>query len=234
MRRRRAPRRRRRAVPEPGAGRRDCDGRRRRSAEVDPSADAAAAPPELHKSSQCYTCKARFTTLHHYAQLCPGCAALNYRMRHATADLSGRVALLNGARVKIGLQIGLKLLRAGATLVATSRFPADMARRYAEEPDFPEWRHRLQLHAADLRDVHSLERFCDFLLATLPRLDIVINNACQTVRRPASYYAHLLPARPMERAARGARAGRGCRGPRAVCGSTRRGVPTGGRAACHW
>ena len=126
------------------------------SAEVDPSADDTAAPPELHKSSQCYTCKARFTTLHHfYAQLCPGCAALNYRMRHAAADLSGRVALLTGARVKIGLQIGLKLLRAGATLVATSRFPADMARRYAEEPDFPEWRHRLQLHAADLRGVHS-------------------------------------------------------------------------------
>ena len=70
-------------------------------------------------------------------------------MRHASTDLSGRVALLTGARVKIGLQIGLKLLRAGATLVATSRFPADLARRYAEEPDFPEWRHRLHLHAAD-------------------------------------------------------------------------------------
>ena len=175
--------------------------------------------------------------LHHappfYAQLCPGCAALNYRMRHATADLSGRVALLTGARVKIGLQIGLKLLRAGATLVATSRFPADMARRYAEEPDFPEWRHRLQLHAADLRDVHALERFCDFLLATLPRLDIIINNACQTVRRPASYYAHLLPGEAeMEdgaRAAGGARAGRGRRAGAAVCGSARRGARPGGR-----
>ena len=38
-----------------------------------------------------------------------------------------------------------------------------------------------------------MERFCDHLKATLPRLDIIVNNACQTVRRPASYYAHLLP-----------------------------------------
>ena len=57
---------------------------------------------------QCYTCKARFTALHHfYAQFCPACAALNFRMRHAAADLRGRVALLTGARVKIGFEIGL-------------------------------------------------------------------------------------------------------------------------------
>jgi hypothetical protein len=156
-----------------------------------------APPPlaELHKARQCYTCKSRFHELHHfYAQLCPKCASLNYRMRHATADLRGRVALLTGARVKIGFEIGLKLLRAGATLIATSRFPADAAARYANEADFGEWKERLQLHAVDLRDVAALEGFCDFLCATLPRLDIVVNNACQTVRRPASYYAHLLGA----------------------------------------
>jgi hypothetical protein len=153
------------------------------------------ATPELFTSRQCYACKARFSRLHHfYAQLCPPCAALNYRMRHATADLTGRVALLTGARVKIGFEIGLKLLRAGATLIATSRFPADTARRYAAAPDFGVWKHRLHLHALDLRDLGALEHFCAFLTATLPRLDIVVNNACQTVRRPASYYAHLLPA----------------------------------------
>ena len=153
------------------------------------------APAELFKSRQCYTCKARFHTLHHfYASLCPKCAALNFRMRHLTADLRGRVALLTGSRVKIGFEIGLKLLRAGATLIATTRFPADAAARYAAMPDFAQWRDRLQLHAVDLRDVAALEGFCDFLTATLPRLDIVVNNACQTVRRPASYYAHLVEA----------------------------------------
>ena len=115
---------------------------------------AAARAAELYRSHQCYTCKARFARLHHfYAQLCPACAALNFRMRRRAVDLRGRVALLTGSRVKIGFEIGLKLLRAGATLVATTRFPADAAARYAAQPDFGEWRHRLQLHAVDLRDV---------------------------------------------------------------------------------
>ena len=165
------------------------------SAAAAAEAAAPAAPGLLFQPRQCYTCKARYTRLHHfYAALCPRCAALNYAMRGASADLSGRVALLTGARVKIGYEIGLKLLRAGATLVATTRFPADAARRYAAEPDFGAWRGRLQLHAVDLRDVVALEGFCAFLMATMPRLDVVVNNACQTVRRPASYYAHLLGA----------------------------------------
>ena len=86
--------------------------------------------------------------------------------------------MLTGARVKIGYEIGLKLLRAGAALVATTRFPADAARRYAAEKDFDKFRHRLTIHAIDLRDVAGVERFCDHLKATLPRLDIIVNNAC--------------------------------------------------------
>eukprot|EP00854_Cymbomonas_tetramitiformis_P011882 gene11882-14034_t len=179
------------------------------SVDLGADGDLGEDGPELFKSRQCYTCKARFTSLHHfYAQLCPKCAALNYRMRHASADLSGRIALLTGSRVKIGFEIGLKLLRAGAMLIATTRFPADAAARYAAAPDFDEWRHRLQLHAVDLRDVAALEGFCAFLISTLPRLDIVVNNACQTVRRPASYYSHLLEAEvAMEAAVRKASAG---------------------------
>ena len=89
---------------------------------------SASIEEELHKSKQCYTCKARFTKLHHfYAQLCPSCADINFEMRNFSADLTGKVALLTGARVKIGYEIGLKLLRAGASLVATTRFPADAA-----------------------------------------------------------------------------------------------------------
>ena len=172
-----------------------------------PPPSSTSAPPshsELNRASQCYTCKARFTTLHHfYAQLCPSCAEVNYRMRHLSADLTGRTALLTGARVKIGFEIGLKLLRAGATLIATTRFPADAAARYAREKDYDEWKRRLHVHAVDLRDVAGLEAFCARLLETTPRLDVIVNNACQTVRRPASYYAHLLPAeRRLEEALR--------------------------------
>ena len=164
----------------------------------------------LHTSRQCYTCKDRFSKLHHfYAQFCESCAAVNWKMRGLSADLTGKVALLTGARVKIGFEIGLKLLRAGATLLATTRFPADAHRRYAAEDDFEVWKHRLHVHAVDLRDVRGLEAFCAMLNETLPRLDIIVNNACQTVRRPVSYYAHLLPAERKLDALVSAAAGRG-------------------------
>lgn len=90
--------------------------------------------PELH---HCYICKQHYSVIHHfYDQMCPACADFNFRKRSELADLSGRVALLTGGRVKIGYQAGIKLLRAGATLIVTTRFPRDSARRYAREPDF--------------------------------------------------------------------------------------------------
>ena len=95
----------------------------------------------LKRAVACYCCKAPFSELHHfYAALCPACASLNFQKRTQTADLRGRGALVTGARVKIGFRVALKLLRAGATVVATSRFPADAAARYASEPDAEQWR----------------------------------------------------------------------------------------------
>ncbi len=151
---------------------------------------AAAQSPELR---HCYVCKQKFTQLHHfYDQMCPACAELNYFKRTETADLRGRVALLTGGRVKIGYQAGLKLLRAGAELIVTTRFPRDSAARYAQEPDFAEWGHRLQVFGLDLRHTPSVEAFCSQLLATRERLDFIVNNACQTVRRPPQFYAHMM------------------------------------------
>ena len=146
--------------------------------------------PELH---HCYVCKQHYSVIHHfYDQMCPACAEFNFQKRSELADLSGRAALLTGGRVKIGYQAGIKLLRAGATLIVTTRFPRDSARRYAREADFSEWRHRLQIFGLDLRHTPSVEALCHHLLATLPRLDFIINNACQTVRRPPEFYAHMM------------------------------------------
>jgi NAD(P)-dependent dehydrogenase (short-subunit alcohol dehydrogenase family) len=156
---------------------------------------AAAAEEPVHSPElrHCYVCKQKFTQLHHfYDQMCPACADLNYIKRTETADLRGRVALLTGGRVKIGYQAGLKLLRAGAELIVTTRFPRDSAARYAEEPDFAVWGHRLQVYGLDLRHTPSVEAFCSELLATRTRLDFIINNACQTVRRPPQFYAHMM------------------------------------------
>ena len=100
------------------------------------------------------------------------------------------MALLTGGRVKIGYQAGIKLLRAGAELVVTTRFPRDAAARYAEERDFEDWGDRLEIFGLDLRHTPSVEAFCTHLAETRGRLDFIVNNACQTVRRPAG----LLPA----------------------------------------
>jgi len=148
---------------------------------------------EVVEPQNCYICKRDYTTIHHfYDQLCPGCAALNLQKRTETVDLSGRVALLTGGRVKIGYQAGIKLLRAGAQLIVSTRFPRDAAARYAKEPDFEQWGHRLEIFGLDLRHTPSVEAFCRHLMATRNRLDFIINNACQTVRRPPEFYAHMM------------------------------------------
>jgi NAD(P)-dependent dehydrogenase (short-subunit alcohol dehydrogenase family) len=141
----------------------------------------------------CYVCKEKYSVIHHfYDQLCPECADFNFAKRTELADLRGRVALLTGGRVKIGYQAGLKLLRAGAHLIVTTRFPRDSAARYATEPDFGEWRDRLEIVGLDLRHTPSVETFCRDLVSTRSRLDFIINNACQTVRRPPDFYRHMM------------------------------------------
>jgi len=149
--------------------------------------------PHTPESRHCYVCKEHFQKVHHfYDQLCPSCADFNFAKRTELADLTGRVALLTGGRVKIGYQAGLKLLRAGAQLIVTTRFPRDSAARYAAEPDFEQWAHRLEIFGLDLRHTPSVEAFCREMLATRTRLDFIINNACQTVRRPPAFYEHMM------------------------------------------
>jgi NAD(P)-dependent dehydrogenase (short-subunit alcohol dehydrogenase family) len=158
------------------------------------AADGHAAPEarELLTPRPCYVCKAKYTRVHFfYDAMCDDCATLNYAKRFQTAPLHGRTALITGARLKIGYQASLMMLRAGARVIATTRFPNDSAARYAREEDYDAWRDRLQIHGLDLRHSPSVEIFARFLLSTERRLDILINNAAQTVRRPPQFYAHL-------------------------------------------
>ena len=155
--------------------------------------DKDLAATRLVEARGCYVCKEKYTELHHhYDSMCPDCAALNWIKRHDSADLQGRVALITGSRVKIGYEIVLKLLRAGCRVIATTRFVCDGARRFAEEEDFATWASRLELHALDLRHTPSVEAFCARLLEHETRLDFVIHNACQTVRRPPAYYEEMV------------------------------------------
>ena len=152
----------------------------------------------------CYICKQKYQLVDaFYHQLCPDCAQLNRERRDARTDLTGRRALLTGGRAKIGMYIALRLLRDGAHTTITTRFPNDAVRRFTAMPDSGDWLHRLRIVGIDLRDPAQVVALADSVAAQGP-LDVLINNAAQTVRRSPGAYAPLaqaesapLPAGPL-------------------------------------
>jgi hypothetical protein len=148
----------------------------------------------LLQARACYVCKERYVDVDaFYHQLCPTCAAENHERRNARTDLTGRRALLTGGRAKIGMHIALRLLRDGADTTITTRFPNDAVRRFTAMPDSAEWLDRLHVIGLDLRDPSQAIALADSVAERGP-LDILINNAAQTVRRSAEAYALLADA----------------------------------------
>lgn len=148
----------------------------------------------LHRARSCYICKIRYREVDaFYHQLCPACALENRSRRDNRVDLGGRRALLTGGRAKIGMYIALRLLRDGAHLTITTRFPHDAVRRFTAMPDSADWLHRLSVVGIDLRDPHQVVELADAVASQGP-LDVLINNAAQTVRRSAQSYAQLAAA----------------------------------------
>ncbi|HPX36688.1 MAG TPA: SDR family NAD(P)-dependent oxidoreductase [Mycobacterium sp.] len=148
----------------------------------------------LLRSRACYICKRHYTRVDaFYHQLCPECAAFSHAKRDARTDLTGKRALLTGGRAKIGMYIALRLLRDGAHTTITTRFPRDAVRRFSSLPDAEDWLHRLRVVGIDLRDPAQVVGLADAVAAAGP-LDILINNAAQTVRRSPGAYAPLAEA----------------------------------------
>jgi NAD(P)-dependent dehydrogenase (short-subunit alcohol dehydrogenase family) len=155
---------------------------------------SASTAGTLQRARSCYICKERYTLVDaFYHQLCPSCATLNHARRDARTDLSGRRALLTGGRAKIGMYIALRLLRDGAHTTITTRFPNDAVRRFSAMPDSEDWLHRLRIVGIDLRDPAQVVALADSVAAA-GVLDILINNAAQTVRRTPGSYAQLIAA----------------------------------------
>lgn len=147
----------------------------------------------LTQAKSCYICKAPFRQLHaFYHQLCPDCAAENFARRSEQADMTGRIALVTGGRIKIGYEIALKLLRWGGRVIITTRFPANALATFQNEKDADEWLDRLEIVGLDLRNIPEVENLIAHLQNNLPHLDILIHNAAQTVKRPLEFYAPLL------------------------------------------
>lgn len=154
------------------------------------------APTDNSENSifkNCYVRKKPISEKHSfYVKLFCKCGDLNFKQRSETANLEGKIALVTGGRIKIGYETALKLLRAGAMVIVTTRFPADATKRYSHETDFDIWKNRLHIYALDLRFLKDVQMFCEHLNRTYNKLDILIQNAAQTIRRPVAFYKHLL------------------------------------------
>lgn len=143
---------------------------------------------------QCYICHKRLNenNAHHfYKRMCKECGEKNWSKREEHISLSGYTALVTGGRIKIGYETALKLLRSGAFVIVTTRFPVDAVKRYSEEKDFEQWFQRLRIYQIDFRQLQSIFTFIDYLYTELEYLDILINNAAQTVRFDHTHYKHL-------------------------------------------
>ena len=127
--------------------------------------------------------------------MCSKCFAINrqkqLQLQRKDFSMAGMVALVTGGRIKIGYQTALSLLRKGATVIITTRFPVDAAERYCKENDFQEWENRLLIYGIDFRDIRKVESMIAWMNARLPYLNILINNAAQTIARPEAYYQYL-------------------------------------------
>lgn len=202
--------------------------------EVDPAASEAdrkttsddatrAGAGTLIRARRCYVCKSAYREVDvDYHLMCPPCATENRTRRHARCDLSGRTAVVTGGRVKIGFHTALKLLRDGADVIVTTRFPRDAARRYAAVPDFDDWADRLYLHGVDLLDLPGTLDFVALVGRRFAGLDILVNNAAQTLYRPAAYHREVRAAEAATLSGPAARIAIGA----APAGATGTGLPT--------
>jgi NAD(P)-dependent dehydrogenase (short-subunit alcohol dehydrogenase family) len=157
---------------------------------------APATPPEivgtLVGEKPCYVCRARYREVSGaYPRLCPACAHDHSVRRALRVDLTGRRALVTGARVKLGYALALRLLRDGAHVTALTRFPRDAVRRYASEPDAGRWIDRLNVAGLDLRDLRAVVQWADAFRSSQAPVDILVQCAAQTVRRPDAHFAEL-------------------------------------------
>lgn len=143
--------------------------------------------------NNCYICKEIINDESpHSKRMCFDCGAFNYSKRYQTVNLTGYKALVTGGRVKIGYETVLKLLRAGAEVITTSRFPKNTICKYKNEKDYADWESRLFIYGLDFRHIPTVEKFINDLIEKVDNLDIIINNSAQTIRRPPVFYKHLM------------------------------------------
>ena len=109
---------------------------------------------------------------------------MNFIKRNQKADLSALTALVTGGRIKIGFEICLKLLRDGARVFVTTRFTKDALIRYQQQEDYDAWKDRLHIFGCDFLSQNQVSALIETIKQKVTKLDILINNAAQTLVRP--------------------------------------------------
>jgi len=140
------------------------------------------------KFTRCYVCKKLFDPaiiIDRYIDMCLDCGIYNYQKRTKMADLTNKTAFVTGIRQKIGLHLALKLLRCGAKVIGTTRFPHATWYNFIQQPDFNEWKDRLVVYQVDFLNLQAIGKLCQYLREQ--NINFLINNACQTIR-PSSIY----------------------------------------------
>ena len=147
----------------------------------------------MHFSRRCYVCKESYHRQHFfYDSMCSGCGDFNFFQRFESMQCEGLTAIVTGARIKIGYEIALKLLRCGCTVIITTRFPRYAAAKYGAESDFKVWQHRLSILGLDFCRLSSVTKFINHIKRKYQRIDMLINNAASTVRRTADFYGDII------------------------------------------
>jgi len=148
---------------------------------------------KLNIARKCYCCNDNYTQLHFfYHKLCPKCASINYDYRTRTYDFTNYNVIITGGRVKIGYATVLKFLRSGANVIVTTRFPALALQQLKLEEDYEQLANRLTVYGLDLRNLKAVEEFIEYCNKELYSVDILINNAAQTIKYTFEYYKPLL------------------------------------------
>ena len=156
-----------------------------------------------HKPRKCYICQFVAPQPHHlHPALCRPCGEFNLceveRSLPKNLNLRGKTAVVTGGRVNLGFHTALRLLRCGANVIVSTRYPRDAEYRYREQSDSDQWLGRLKLVGADFRRAKNvfdlvetiktiLQEWCGKNVeSSIASLDILINNAAQTLTDPIS------------------------------------------------
>lgn len=146
--------------------------------------------PRKWVQRNCYICRLQIHKSHRiFSAMCEPCGEFNLAGSSASLPhnlrLEGKTALVTGARINLGFHVVLRLLRCGASVIASTRYPRDAVARYEEQPDSVDWMGRLRVVGADFRTANDAFALVGQTKSILQEwgtsLDILVNNAAQTL-----------------------------------------------------